>query len=319
MENDTPLFSLYRPQQTAATVVGAGIAGPAAALVLADSGDAVTVYDARPEHELVSDGIIGITQANVDSLTNLGVSFSAELPNTFTEWDTHKTRTSAYHYITWTDMHLALVDAARAAGATFEFAHKVDKMPHTAIVILASGIGSASQVSTPAYTGYVVIRGLAPQFAGTAWTTVRGTTPNGKPWLFNVGDTHEGASFEFFVARDAVSFRTTYSAVAPAETAELPAQFAALLKSTPIFQQAPMSDWTVPRSMMAPHGAYRIGDALGQLRPQTSMGANLGIQEALAINSLMLDDLTEADLLADRRRWYAFGIQAGIQRGKFGK
>jgi len=212
------------------SVIGAGVAGPAAALALAHHGHTVTVWEQRPESELKSDGILGITRANFKDLAELGADLSmVELPNQFTNVNKGTTSWSSYHYITWTDLHNVLSQTAKDAGVTFRYGHKMEEVVDADIVVRATGVAGASEVSTPTYTGYVVVRGLSTKFAGTNWATVYGDDEVSGQWRFAVGDTRDGASITMFVKRKNVWKRTTYTAVAPIETEQLAPEFRELV------------------------------------------------------------------------------------------
>lgn len=303
-----------------AIVIGSGIVGPMAAITLATLGYDVTVYEARPESDLTSDGILGITPENTSAMQAAGIKLARfMLDNTFRTWPEKEVKHSSYTYITWTNLHRALTERATELGVVFRYATRyVEGMsPAADVTVIASGVGTAKAVSEPHYTGYVVIRGLAYQWAGTPWTTVYGDSNSG-PWLFNVGDSDDGASVEFFVKRESVQMRTTYSAVAPAEVNDLPIRFRRLMETVPIWQIAPLSDWDVPAHMIdRANKVIRIGDANGQMRPQTSMGANLGINEAMNIADMIAG--SDTDYVNARKAQFTRGQEIGIQRGKFSK
>jgi 2-polyprenyl-6-methoxyphenol hydroxylase-like FAD-dependent oxidoreductase len=291
-----------------------------AAITLVTLGYDVTVYEARPESDLFSDGILGITPVNTSTMQAMGIKLARfMLDNTFRTWPEKEVSHSTYTYITWTNLHRAITERAEEMGVEFKYGTRYEAGDAPAdVTVVASGVGTAKAVSKPHYTGYVVIRGLAYQWAGTPWTTVYGDSASG-PWLFNVGDSDDGASVEFFVKRETVQTRTTYSAVAPAEVADLPIRFRRLMETVPIWQTAPLSDWDVPAHMVNfDYGTViRIGDANGQMRPQTSMGANLGINEAVNIGDMIAG--SDTDYVNARRAQFTRGQEIGIQRGKFSK
>jgi 2-polyprenyl-6-methoxyphenol hydroxylase-like FAD-dependent oxidoreductase len=287
------------------------------AIVLKTMGYNVTVYDARPAEDLHSDGILGITNDNWLQMQDAGVKLARfQLMNTVTNHRTGQTKTSPFQYITWTDLHTALVERATELGA--EFVYSVPVKPgeiKTDLTVLATGVGSAREVSTPTYTGWVVIRGLAYQFAGTPWTDVEPADRSSK-WSFKVGDVRDGASITMFVPRPRGLMKTTYTAVAPAEVNELPLRWRRLTESVPIWQIAPLSDWTVPEHMTQGATVIRLGDANGQLRPATSMGANLALHEAMSLPRLVQGNArtrnVEWMLLADRQEQTELGQIAGF-------
>jgi 2-polyprenyl-6-methoxyphenol hydroxylase-like FAD-dependent oxidoreductase len=305
-----------------ACVIGAGITGPAAAITLAKNGYDVEVYEARTRDDMRSDGVLGITEANWSRLVAGGVNFEdRELDNYYTIENTGETMRSEFHYIVWTGLHAALVEKAESLGVEFHYGQKLNDSnaayADSELVVVATGVGSAKEVTRGNYTGYVVIRGLAYQFTGTSWTTVMGESESG-PWLFNVGDTKDGASVELFVARQQAQMKTTYSPVTPPEAKDLPIRWSRLLETVPLWQTAALSDWEVPEHLITDRGrplVMRLGDANGQMRPQTSMGANLGLNEAATL-PVHPDFGYENMLLHDRQEQYHRGIALGIQKSK---
>lgn len=296
-----------------ANIIGAGIAGPMAAITLASHGCEVHAYDNRAAADLRSDGVLGITHASWDVLIRYGVQgvVTRQLPNG---------GDSDYHYIVWTDLHTSLVERAVELGAVFHYGETLtDEESDADVTVRATGVGSARQVSHPRYSGYVIVRGLAYQFSGSAWTSLRSESEAG-PWLFSAGDTRDGSSIEFFVPRKDVTLRTTYSSEPPVEASRLPLRWKRLVETVPTFQMAPMSDWDVPEYMINPsvqRPLIRIGDANGQLRPQTSMGANLAILEGSDVDLLVnWSQAAESARLADRRVQYDAGIKIGIYRNR---
>jgi flavin-dependent dehydrogenase len=250
-----------------------------AAIALIKAGYEVAVYDARPAHDLHSDGILGIQEDVWAMMLNERIPVQQYELNSG----------NRFRYITWTDLHHAITIRAMEMGAIFNFARKVNASEYSAMgetIVVATGVGSAKEVSAPEYTGYMIVRGLSSDFAGTSWAS-----QSGNDWEFKIGDTRLGASITWFIPRDRsqVQFKTTYSVNAPLETSQLAPKWRKIAANVPLYQYAPMSDWDVPGHMVtfgAPN-VVRIGDANGQLRPATSMGANQAIAEALAIPLLI--------------------------------
>ena len=138
-----------------ANIIGAGIAGPMAAVTLAASGYQVDAYDSRAAADLRSDGVLGITHASWDVLINSGAQgvVTRQLPNG---------GDSDYHYIVWTDLHTSLVERAVELGAVFHYGETLtDEESDADVTVRSTGVGSARQVSHPKYSGYVIVRGLA--------------------------------------------------------------------------------------------------------------------------------------------------------------
>jgi hypothetical protein len=287
-----------------ANIIGAGIAGPMAAITLAENGYEVDVYDDRAKADLRSDGVLGITDDSWEILTAHGVvgAQRRQLPN----------GGDKYHYLVWTDLHTSLVERAEQLGASFHYGQAFEADGYTDLNVWATGVGSAKQVTTGHYTGYVIVRGLAYQFSGSSWTALQEKSPEGE-WLFTAGDTREGTAITMFVPRKNVTLRTTYSQTPPFEVNRLPLRWSRLLETVPLWQLAPMSDWDVPGNLIVGQDVIRIGDANGQLRPKTSMGANRALAEGSNVE-LLVHQSAEAEhrLLAHRREFHDVGISAGI-------
>jgi 2-polyprenyl-6-methoxyphenol hydroxylase-like FAD-dependent oxidoreductase len=290
-----------------ANIIGAGIAGPMAAITLRENGFAVDVWEKREAHELYSHGILGITDESWDILLthgtdaakrNLPISGHGDLDG-----------------LVWTDLHITLSERATRMGANFHYGQTFNGV-HTDITVSSTGVGSAKEVTTPHYTGYTIIRGLASQLSGHAWSDMNYKTAEGTPWYFMAGDIPDGTSVAMFVPRSAPTLRTTYSTDMPEELRALPREWRALVKTVSEWQLVPMSDWDVPTRMVRKNGStpiVRIGDANGQLRPMTAMGANLALSEASDVDLLIRQSLqAESRHLAARRVHHDEGIWSGI-------
>lgn len=291
-------------------IIGSGIAGPMAAITLGSLGHTVDVWEQRPESELHSDGILGIKPETLTTLRRFEVSgvFERALEAS-SDWKGG--------FITWTDLHLSLTEAAQRYAVRFHYGQRFESLNGGDRVVFASGVGSAKEVTVPSYTGYVIFRGLSPYRAGTPWTWQE---MNG--WKVAAGDTRLGASITAFIPREHVALKTTYTADLPDEFREFTRwhslktrslwNWERLLTSVPRWLVQPMSDWDVP-SRMVRGNTVRIGDANGQLRPRTSMGANLAIREASDPNLLInLSRDAERRHLADKSRWHLAGIKLGV-------
>ena len=310
-------------------IIGAGIAGPMAALAMAKRGHSVTVYEQRETKELNSHGILGITNENWARLAELGVNLaSRELMNEYHNMDTGETFRSPFRYITWVDLHTGLVRAAWDAGVRFFWGTRpsAEILRDADVIVYATGIGSASQVSRATYTGYVIYRGLSSEKADTAWDMGHYTDyQTGDMFTFTIGDTRDGASITLFVKRDSVAeYRTTVTKTPPPEAYMVPAKYWPMVDTVPEWQVSPMSDWTVPGKLTnqklagmsgQPDGypvTVRIGDANGQLRPATSMGANLALNEGYRIMELIAPTDAEVNAIFTRLQWTQRGQQMGV-------
>jgi 2-polyprenyl-6-methoxyphenol hydroxylase-like FAD-dependent oxidoreductase len=291
-------------------IIGSGIAGPMAAITLGSLGHTVDVWETRQAAELHSDGILGINAGTVSTLSRYAVSGAFERFLPYSGAD--------YRFITWTDLHRSLTESAeRYGGVRFHYGRAYEDYLSSDLVIQATGVGSAKEVVKPSYTGYVIYRGLSPYRAGTPWVWQQ---MDG--WKVAAGDTRLGASITAFIPRDHAVLKTTYTQDMPPEFHEFVKwhslknrmiwNWDRLLKSVPQWLVQPMSDWDVP-SQMIRGNTVRIGDANGQLRPQTSMGANLAIKEASDF-SLLVNRSREAERrhLEEKTQWHFEGIKRGV-------
>lgn len=290
-----------------ANVIGSGIAGPMSAITLTENGYQVDVYDNRAAADLHSDGVLGITDASWDILDKHHVTGARRL-------ELHNGG-DKYHYLVWTDLHRSLTDRAIELGAQFHYGQTFEDDDTSDLTVVATGVGSAKNVTKGTYTGYAIVRGLAYQFSGSSWTAFQTKSEEGE-WLFTAGDTRDGTSITMFVPRKNLTMRTTYSQTMPFEAQRLPLRWCRLLETVPMFQIAPMSDWDVPGNLIVerePSPVIRIGDANGQLRPKTSMGANRAIAEGSNVELLIHRSKdAEHSLLAARKELHDFGISVGI-------
>lgn len=291
-----------------ANIIGAGIAGPMAALTLRSNGFAVDVWETRAEQDLYSHGILGITDESWRILRDHGVS-ATDRALSFSGHD-------GLDGLVWTDLHQTVTERATRIGATFHYGQPFSGKP-TDLTVWSTGVGSAKEVTTPHYTGYTIIRGLAYQRSGASWSELEGGGYTKKPWYFMAGDIPTGTSIALFVPRENPTLHTTYSVDAPPETETLPLRWKRLTESVPQWQIVPMSDWDVPGQMIheQPQATpiVRIGDANGQLRPMTAMGANLALSEASDVDLLVRRSHEAEDrLLTTRRIQHDIGLMYGI-------
>jgi 2-polyprenyl-6-methoxyphenol hydroxylase-like FAD-dependent oxidoreductase len=304
------------------TVVGAGITGPTAALRLALMGYNVTVYEQRPATALFSAGILGITRENWNHLRAFNVPVGRyELPNGFTDYDTGITTRSPFRYITWTDLHTALMYTAESLGVRFVYEHAV-KAPDTlsALTVDATGIaGAARRKLRSYYSGFVIYRGLSQLDTPHDFSVVRNMPGS----YFNVGQTRNGASWAFFVPRpQPASLKTVTVYDPPAEYRELPAEFRDIVAGTPEMIVSVLSDWEVPFTMHTPdYRHFHVGDVNGPVRPVTTSGANLAIIEGLTVQHLIGADahtVTEYELATLSRRAYDIRLGQALEIPEIG-
>lgn len=291
------------------TIIGAGISGPAAALVLANAGHNVTVFEQRQESDLHSFGVIGITHENWDALVSLGMD-AHEYDNSYTVYGGETTKWSG-HYVEWTNIHTALVDAAKRAGVTFRFGVKWEAGSDNADYrIMAAGVGYAASNNHANYSGYVVYRGLSNLATDYAWLSVADPA---KRWNFKLAYTDNGAAWELYshLPKPRPMGTTSIDALNPAAYDGLPAEFVPFIIDSKEMFRAAISDWDVPESLFNGTRVIQIGDANGGMRPHTGMGANLGISEALATPALISREMTSAALTDARRVQHDRGINLG--------
>lgn len=290
-----------------ANIIGSGIAGPRAAITLREQGYTVDVWEARTRADLHSDGILNINGAVWNALLAHGVNCV----------DTRQLIPSdeyglfppeqEFHNITWTDLHLSLTERAEELGAVFHYGAPFRGEPAD-LTICATGVGSAKEVTQSHYTGYVVARGLSYQLTGEAWQWVT-ELPN---VTIAIGDIRTGASVAAFIPRENATLRTTYTPEMPDELSGLSLRWHRLFETVPVWQIAPLSDWDVPNTMFHTRGGspeVRIGDANGQMRPNTASGANLALKEAGSGELLIQrSSLAEWRYLNDRKIKHDLGL-----------
>jgi 2-polyprenyl-6-methoxyphenol hydroxylase-like FAD-dependent oxidoreductase len=300
------------------TIIGAGISGPAAALALAKDGHEVTVYEQRQESELRSFGVIGITNENWKELTNMGMR-AREYDNSYTTYGARSrggyelsvTRKWNGHYVEWTNLHVALVSAARYAGVKFQFGSKWEAgMDNADYRIMAAGVGYAATNNRANYSGYVVYRGLSNLHTDYAWLSVADAKQR---WNFKLAYTDNGAAWELYshLPKPRPMGTTSIDAINPAAYEGLPAEFLPFILDSAEMYRAAISDWDVPESLFNGTRVIQIGDANGAMRPHTGMGANLGISEALHTPALLAREMTSAELVEARRTQHERGIEMG--------
>jgi hypothetical protein len=299
-------------------IIGAGISGPAAALSLATYGHSVTVFEQREESELRSFGVIGITHENWMMLVQNGAN-PVEYDHEYTDYNAGTTTEWDGHYVEWSNLHLALVDAARDAGARFYFGTRFDSKHMTGYdyYVFASGVGQAAHRTNLEYTGYVVYRGLSYRPTNYSWLSIADPAQR---WNFKLAYTDHGAAWELYshLPKPRPMGTTTIDAINPSAYDGLPAEFVPFITESRVMYRAAISDWDVPETLMEGAHIY-IGDANGAMRPHTGMGANLGIAEAFNVPYLVFQHATfgrqhsaiERVLLADRTAQHDRGIEMG--------
>jgi 2,6-dihydroxypyridine 3-monooxygenase len=319
-------------------IVGAGITGPAAALAMASNGHDVTVYERRARNDLWSQGGLGITGKNWDALRELGMREPEHAPrgslayrnlhNTDTGEVTSEVDnwTTAFHIVRWGDLHNSLVEAAEDKGARFVFRTAAAHDGFDAdVVIHSSGIKYAGHHSEFTYAGYSVYRGATTGDIPTdaAWIVERAVD---KSYGLNVGHIGNSAAWmlylpekEFTRYTDIITpgsrryenvFRPALDRVTP--------EWREVINRTGEIQASPMGDWVMPKLLTwngADYGDRGVhldmGDAVVPVRPHTTMGANLGIAEAISYVTTPTLGEWEANARAKRERQVTRGHDLG--------
>jgi 2-polyprenyl-6-methoxyphenol hydroxylase-like FAD-dependent oxidoreductase len=294
------------------SIAGAGIAGPAAALALLNAGHDVTVYESREPQDVASSGVIGITELNCDYLKPLSVNLNdIALDNLYHEWmdggmKIHRFTTEKF--VVWSSVHRILTEAAERAGAAFQWGTPA---PTTGIVVQASGLRYARSRGLRPTPRYLVYRGLSTVPTDFAWLSLNDPQ---KRFSFKLASTPVGAAWELYVHRDSFPLNSQDADALPPECELLPEEFQHITRNSVTLATSAISDWEVAPKIRDGN-TLSIGDANGGQRPHTGMGANLAINEALALPALLHDTpqtaQLERDLIAARRKQHARGLAMG--------
>lgn len=327
-------------------IIGAGLSGPAAALAMAREGHRVNVYEARTQSELWSAGVLGITNANVDKITDMGIYCAPCIrPGSYAVRSV-ATRdgvlvspdnwTNKFNIARWGDLHELLVNAAEKNGASFHFNHVAPEMDAD-LVIHAQGIKYASHHSHFTYAGYVVTRGTAAISLphNPSWVSLHDEE---KRYVLNAGRTPTGYSWMLYTHRDKYVPHTITNPNHPIHSIvdsayevvdSIPMPYKRLILDGNYGTQiSPIGDWTMPRMAWWYGQTYNqpgrfhvdLGDAIAPVRPHTTMGANLGLSEAFTLPGAFGKDLTlhalnewEDESRRNRVRQIRHGAALGIQ------
>jgi hypothetical protein len=254
------------------------------------------------------------------------------LRNEFSDYLSHVSGESPFHYIAWSDLHQVLSEAAKEVGAGFVYESRVtDFSSLSGIVVDATGIAGAARRHMPhRYSGLTIYRGLSQVNTDIPFVVVRYDDKIDSPYAltagggtshahvpghyFNVAHTRFGAAWAFFLDRpEPAHFSTDVTSKVPPEVAILPPEFQEIVNATPEILVSPMSDWVTPAHMREDALHYRIGDVNGPVRPVTTSGANLAILEGFALPLLTGNAAqartAERDMLARR----AFDLRLGAE------
>jgi 2-polyprenyl-6-methoxyphenol hydroxylase-like FAD-dependent oxidoreductase len=296
-------------------ISGAGITGPAAAIALRFAGYDVTVHERRRREDIISTGVIGITEENCDALTPYGVDLnSIALDNMYYEWSTDgmsSWRFTTEKFVVWTHIHNLLTEHAEMYGARFKFG---SSLPDIGIRVHASGLGYAAKRGLKPTPRYLVYRGVSSVNTDFAWLSLN--DPDQR-FSFKLAHTPLGAAWELYVHRTEFPLSSQPQNELPPECRELPKQFRQITDATVELATSPISDWEIASKLITDDG-ITIGDANGGLRPHSGMGANRGIAEALAVPTLLDNNITlESQLVTQRLKQHVRG--AAIGRKVMGK
>lgn len=289
-----------------ATVVGAGIGGPAAALTLANAGWDVTIREARQPADLNSVHLLELSGDVLDRLTSdYGIpraSLVIEHIAAVQAGDAYGMRGDAAFRgdagpeVRWLDLHNAL-----ASRCDVQYGSRVTTQPGTDLVVWADGVGSTGRAlhdpgRRGTYAGEMLIRGETPRRASDdtwlnlidlesqTWqmVTYPTTGPDGQPlrgWTMFAPMAEPWDDTEELTPGQRDALCDTYRPVMSPQTF-------ALLRDATHIQASPQLTWPpVERLRFTDDGQpnVMIGDACGTVSPRTTMGANLALMEATTL------------------------------------
>jgi 2-polyprenyl-6-methoxyphenol hydroxylase-like FAD-dependent oxidoreductase len=287
-----------------ATVIGAGIAGPVAALTLSHEGYDVTLHEKRELPYAGSIHMITLTAESESALTRLGVTHS-ELYRF--EWmpmlaeqskgrmvSNFADRGFSSAGVVWDDLHNAL-----AKRVDITYGSKVDYIPQTDVVVWADGIGSYGRKYLSdrqgTYGGEMLFRGLTPRdVSDMAWINYSGFVTDGEwsmvsyaTWDYD-GTPVRGWTLFAPMAKEPWRNTQTLTNDQSARLAEMVRPIMSdkpygLVANATEITCAPQEIWPRVNHMTYNRDGSRhflIGDAVGTVSPKTGIGANLAIAEA---------------------------------------
>jgi 2-polyprenyl-6-methoxyphenol hydroxylase-like FAD-dependent oxidoreductase len=282
-----------------ATVVGAGIAGPVAALTLQQAGWSVTVHEQNTASHAGSVHMITLDEDVVSAMRRLGVNTTELYKSGPISVEAYEDGDLAMRVTQppparWDDVHHAL---SRHCDITY--GSRVTSQPDTDIVVWADGIGSYGRDSLThtagGYGGEMLFRGLLPRAEhDMAWQIHNGRLD--QTWSCvtyatwdSMGNPVRGWTLFLPMEREAwadtetltAGQRSRLAAYCAGVVTDTVAQFIA--RSTEI-TAAPQIVWPpADGRMLDVEGGQRnyiIGDAAGTVSPKTGEGANVAIREA---------------------------------------
>jgi 2-polyprenyl-6-methoxyphenol hydroxylase-like FAD-dependent oxidoreductase len=299
-----------------ATVVGAGIAGPVAALNLQQQGYDVTILEKRDRSEINSTHMLTILPQTADMLDQLGIerdelfrydsqflrresSDGRRMVDGFTRpWPTPPN-------VCWNDLHDAL-----ASRCDVSYGHRVASQPDTDIVVWADGVGSYGRKShgggRGTYAGEMLLRGSVPRSDDDmTWFTFGGSNAGTYSMVSYPTWERDGSPIRgwtlFLPVREmpwggtqalTPGQRDTMHRIIYPRMHDRPYD---LVESTTDVIASPQYVWPPVRHMATHRDGRRmvdgftvqreffIGDAVGSVSPRTTMGANLAVLEGCEI------------------------------------
>ncbi len=312
------------------TVIGAAIAGPAAAYALAREGHYVTVYEQAQESDLVSAGILGIYPVVWATMRAYGLDPDKNadvVPSEYHIFGEKHSYKSPYKYVPWHGLHKMLVNAGKECGVKYVYGTRV--MPGEAdgdMVIDATGIAGAARDHLPSeYSGRMIFRGPSKLLAGGEFTVFQSEARSADnpdrygAIAFTTSDAYGQSWWTMYADRAHPEHWGTIEVPVPPEAEDLPPKLRRLVMDTPRVRQTPLSHWSVRHAMM--NGNIRtIGDSNGAIAPVTTSGASLAVLEGLE-TPVLINDTPYAhhrELLRLERRSYALELGAQLSRPQIG-
>jgi hypothetical protein len=277
----------------AISIIGAAIAGPAAALALADHGYDVTVYEAKQPGDLVSAGIVGVTRGVWGILQDAGVDVDRyELDHDRFEITDllFGEAASPYRAIPWYGLHDALVERSEDLGARYVWGRHLTPGQIGGQVFDATGIAGAARYRLPyRYAGKVIYQGMSPMPVGRDFEVYRPDGP-GRPYL-TIGDVPGGSFWAYFAPRPEPSYMATMTVPMPAEFETFPAHIRRVMRVTPTVWGTPLMLWHTPAHISEERRrVYKVGDVNGPIWAVTTAGANLAVIEGFRAPDFMVAD-----------------------------
>lgn len=294
-----------------ATVIGAGIGGPAAAIMLSRKGYEVTLHEKRSgPGDFNSLHMLTLQEDTFGSLRSLGIprrelsrydssGFVREISYGRRGIDNgHLEDMPMDSSVMWDDLHDAL-----ARRCTVTYGSDVTSLPEADVVIWADGVGSYGRNffdpgRKGTYAGEMVFRGYAPRRESDMdWYQSVSDSPgynlvsypcwdrDDRPmrgWTLMLNNQRE--PWDDTEILSASSQERLNRACRPIMH-DYPYEMVSTSVET---TGSPQLTWArASQAVYRHHGSlhYILGDALGTVTPRTALGANIAVMEALAVAS----------------------------------